>query len=625
MSMKKVLLVLVLFLSFVSCSQEDRRAFVAFHRIVEADSLYAIGKTEEAESLLDEVLKQNNEMEYPTVMKRLEWAILSDVNKEEGSLYYDYIFLYMAQMDAIAMKNNHEEDPLKKIGTMKRLFTLAPDFDIIIENYLNWESMAKNKKNGQTSWLTLDAAYSVFSPFIKKYNEYLSKVQKTYCFAGNRWELPFYLYRVKWIMMNTLLIESDKELGYEKTFSYFDSILEDHGASFQEYTKALVKSYMSFSGIPKYEYKTEMGYDEFKTIVSDSGSWFTAWLHETKGGKLLLGREIIPQSGGILVECGGRFIWNPTETSIPFLWDDDTIKLVTIDGSETKEIFLNKENRVLWKTSSVNIPKSLLCALLYRHGMGEYVPLVLESKQYNRQNVLVREGEENGYKKVVQYKNNSEIEWRLFNFEGLPVCDSMGAHCRRVEETEDSTTIYYYDSDMLLRKEKPAYEVSYHYGKYEDCYYDREGNLYRKEVDDTVTYYKNSDSIRITIDYNYNTSFTVVTTEFLSCLDSSNRPTKKVEVFNGWYDEETDLQYGDVVLVQHPSCDCFGNKGSNKWPFEQRWYDEEHRIISIAFFDGDKMFQGGIKYLYKDNNTIIAYYYDSNNWLFNSETLIENE
>ena len=622
--MKKFLLFMVLFLLFVSCSKEDRRSFVAFYRIVEADSLYSIGKTEEAETMLDEVISQNNEMEYPTAIKKVRWAILSDAEKEEGGLYYDYIFLYMAQIEAIAMKNKHEEDPLKRIETLKLLFTLAPDFENVIENYLNWEAVAKTQKTGLAPLLSFDKVSSAYSPFAKKYNECLGKVQMTYYFGGNRWELPLYLYRVKWIIMSTLLIESDNELGYEKTFAYFDSILEDHGASFQEYTKALVKSYMSFSGLPKYEYDTEMDYEEFKTVASHSDRWLTAWLHETKGGTLLFGQEIIPQSGGILVECGDRFIWNPTETTIPFLWDDDTVKLVTVDGLETKEIFLEKGTQNLWKTSYVNIPKPLLCALLYRHGMGQYVPRVLESKQYNRQNVLVREGEEKGYKKVVQYKNSREIEWRLYNLEGSPVCDSLGTHCRKVEETEDSTTTYYYGLDMLLREKRPAFEVNIHDGRYEDHYYDRQGKLYMKQVDDTVTYYKDIDSTRITIDYNYETDFTVVSTEFLTCLDSLNRPSKEVKVYNDWYDEETDQQFGDIILIQHPLMGCPNKSDSLKWPFEQRWYDEQHRVNGIAYFDSNKVFQGGLRYLYKDDGTTIVYYFDSNNWLYQSETLFED-
>lgn len=625
MPMKKVLFISALALLLVSCSKpiEERRAFVAFHRIVEADSLYAIGKTEEADSLLDEVLKQNNEMEHPTAMKRLRWAIFSAVDKEEGNLYYDYFFLYMAQMEAIAMKNKHEDDPLKRIETMKQLFTLAPDFKNVIEGYLNWEAVAKTKKRDRTSTFTYDASYGSYSYFLNQYKECLGKVQKTYAFAGNKWELPLFLYRVKWIMMNTLLIESDTELGYEKTFAYFDSILEDQGASFQEYTKILVKSYMSFSGLPKYEYETEMSYGDFKTISADPDRWSTAWLYMTKGGFSLFGREIIPQSGGIIVKCGDRFLWNPTEITIPFLWDDDTIKLVTIDGLETKEIILNKENKKPWTTASLNIPKPLLCALLYRHGMGQYIPQVLESKQYIQQNVLVREGEEDGYKKVVQYKDNREIEWRLYNLEGLPVCDSTGTHCQRVEVTEDSTTTYYLGVDMQLRENKPAFVVDFR-DSFEDHYYDKQGKLYKKKdftKEDIVKFCKYNDSTHITIEYNYETDFTVITTEFLSCLDSLNRPTKEVKVYNGWYDDETEQQFGDLVQIQHPLMDCSNMSDSIMWPFEQRWYDEQHRVVGIAYYDSNNVFQGGLTYQYMVNGKTMVYYYNSNNWLYRSETL----
>lgn len=626
MPMKKGLFISALILLLVSCTKsiDERRAFVAFHRIEEAESLYTIGKTEEANSLLDEVINQNNEMEHPTTMQRLRWAIFSDVDKEEGSLYYDYIFLYMAQIEAIATKNKHEDNPLKRIETMKRLFTLAPDFEIVIENYLNWEAIAKKQKTGRTQTYYYDAAYSVYNPFKNKYNKYIGKIKGSYGFAGDRWELPLYLYRAKWGMMGSLLIESDRELGYEKTFAYFDSILEDHGACFQEYTKALVKSYMSFSGLPKYEYETDMGYEEFKTIVADPDRWYTTWAYESKGKTFINSGELNLQSGGFLLECDGKHIWNPSKMDLPYLFfEDDTLEFSLMDGQEMRTIKTGKEEQAQWYASTVNVPKPLLCALLYRHGLGTIVPRVLESKQYIQDSVLVREGEENGYKKVVHYKDNREIEWRLYNMEGQPVCDSMGTHCQRVEDTEDSTITYYLGTDMLMREKKPAFEVDPHNGKIESHYYDRQNNLYKKLMDDTVTYYKNNDSLLITIKCNFETDFTVVTTEFLNCLDSTNRPIKEVIVYNDWYDEEEDQQLGDIVLIQHPLMDCSNPSDSLKWPFEQRWYDEQHRVNGIAYYDNNKVFQGGLRYLYKDDGTIIVYHYNSNNWLYQSETIFE--
>jgi hypothetical protein len=144
-------------------------------------------------------------------------------------------------------------------------------------------------------------------------------------------------------------------------------------------------------------------------------------------------------------------------------------------------------------------------------------------------------------------------------------------------------------------------------------------------VDDTVRYYKNNDSTRITIDWNYQTNLTVVTTEFLNCMDSTNRPTKEVKTYDDRYDEENDQLLGNLVFIEHPLMNCSSMSDSIMWPFEQRWYDKQHRVSVIAYYDSNKVFQGKLSYYYKKDGTTKVYHYDSNDLLYRTETLFEDE
>lgn len=609
--MRKAVVLLFLTLLLISCSGNDSRNKVSilFSNLEKADSLCKAGDSLEAEACLEDVINVQIQVDYPSTFKKLIGLLFSqsDSNKQEGMNYYEYMFLCLAKLDALERLYAIKEEPEEKISVLKRLFDLFPDINEIVDKFTEWELQT----GGRSSW-------AASSSYRNRYDNYVDKVQPFNKFSGITKELPKYLFRRKWSYMDKLIIDSDKEYGYNTTFDYFDSILVTHGASLEDYTKVLVKSYMSFSGESKYYYESGMDYQIFKNIIENQDNWFTIWIQHPDidflGGERILNSH----NEGFVVEYDNWFIYNPSLNKYMESYGLDSHKITTINGAKQMTIELSKGHKYAISTIIINLDKPLLCTLLYKHGHADMVPMIIKAKQYKIQDILVREGYEDGNKKKIYYDNDLNlIEWRLYSEQDVPLCDSTGTHIYRVCEYNDSTIYCYYGNDSLPRKNNYARMKKENETYF---YYDWQNNLLKKISGDTCEYYKNLDSILVKRVVNYKTYNTIVTKEHRKSIGPVlfPKPSKEVILYDDIYNYKIDFQYGNIVEIHRFYQDGSYYDGSDNWAMEKFGYDADGKIETHTFFDDKMTFQGGKKYVYKFNAVEIQYY-DKNNKLTKTE------
>ena len=609
--MRKTAIVLSLSLFLLSCSDSDTHNNVSemFSNLEKADSLCKVDNLFEAKDRLKDVLNVQIQIDYPSPLNKIIWMLSSDLdaNKQEGMVYYDYMFSCLAQLDALDKLSSLTDEPLDKINVLKLLFSLFPNLDDVTERYTEWVLQTKG------SWA---ASLSYKS----RYDEYINKVQLENKFSASATGLPKYLYRRKWCIIDKLLIELDKTCGYDTTFDFMDSVLVSHGTSLEDYTKCLVKAYMSFSGKALYDYDSGMDYTNFQSITSNQDNWYATWIQHPDinlfGGERILNT----QNEGFVVEYDDHIIYNPSLIKYIETLGVWPHKITTMNGTKQMCIELSKGHKYAISNTLVNIDKPLLCALLYKYGHADMVPKILNGKQYRMKETLVREGYEEENKKIVYYDSNlNEIEWRLYSEQGVPVCDSTGTHIYRVYQYSDSTIYCYYGNDSLPRKNNYARLKEENDIRF---YYNWQNTLLMKSSGDTCIYYyyKSLDSIQICRAVNYETNNTIVTTEYRNHFGPTllSQLTQEVAFYNGIYDNSHDIQYGNVIEVHRFSTDGTYYNSSDKWAIEKYCYDGEGRVLEHVFYDSKMYFQGGMKYVYTFNSVEIQYF-DKNGKLIKTE------
>ncbi len=610
--MKKIVYLLTLSLYLISCSDKDSLNndsslcdyVVLFAYLEKADSLCKAERICEAKACLEDALNVHIHIHFPSASQKIKWLLFSSesyANEQESMVYFEYMFSCLAQLDALERLYSLTDEPQEKISVLKRLFDLFPQINDVVEKYTEWKLQTGRRKPWPASFLCKSRCE-------RRYDEYVDKVQPGKKFSALIKDLPKYLYRRKWSNIDKLLIELDKEYGYETTYDYFDAVLAMHGASLEDYTKCLVKAYMGFSGKSKYYYESGMDYQTFKTLVANQDSWYTAWLQHSNS-----------QNEGFIVEYDNQFISNPTLIGKVDIYGHNSHKITMINGTNQTSIELLKDHKYYGiSTILINIDKPLLCALLYKNGRADIVPMILKAKQYKMQDTLVREGYEDGNKKIVYYDNKlNEIEWRLYSEQDMPECDSTGTHIYRVFQYNDSTIYCYYGKDSLLRKNGYA-RLKKEIDTY--SYYDWQNTLLMKSSGDTCVYYSSTDSIQVIRAVNYKTYNTIVTTERRNNTGPMllHKPSKVVAIYNGIYDNVQGVQYGNIMEIHRFCCDGSYYDGSDIWAIEKYDYDAEGRVVRHAFYDNKMNFQGGMKYIYTFYSVEIQYF-DKNNILTKTE------
>lgn len=601
--MRNCFLLFVLIFILSSCT--DKKSYDLYDEIELADSLYQNGDYEESMTVLNKVIDYDNSIEEPSGWKKLGWLISSDVYYSMSLLYYDYLFFYLAQLDALETLCSLERNPQKKISLMKHVFVISKDLENVIQEYINSIVQEDESKSGFTQRIS-SGSTNAFNIFRTRYEKYAERTHPKQRYFAIKNELPYYLYRRKWDLMNNLLIEMDKEYGYEKTYCFFDSILSNHGSCMNDYTKTLVKAYMSFSGTQKYEYDSGMNYADFKTISNNLDYWYVTvinnWVSYIYSANLA--------KIGFVVEYGNKIVTDPTLLKVDFY--NDSSKVVTFDGVYTQ----SKESNFLYGMFYDNyyyvISKPLLCAILYHRDNSSLVPILLKSKQYFKNDTLVRDGYENGNHKIVCYdKAFNMVEWKLYDVNGNPKCDSTGTHCYRVYRSEDSTIEYYYNAHMQPRESEYAKEI-YDRETHRLSYYDYLDTLIKEWSGDTCIYYKYYDSLytRIAVIYETKNIIVVVDNNNYKNISPflSARPYREKTLYYGYYISEEDRIYGVPLEIQRYNVDGSYFCGLEKWANEKFFYDSVGNITGHTYYDSKMQFQGGEKYNYSSQSTEIQYY-----------------
>lgn len=444
--MKKALIFLCVIIC-VSCTRSVESSFfyTMNQTVQKADSLYNVGKCIEADSLLEGVISQNYSLYHPGVVKRLFWRVFADSEYMQGFIYYECLFAYMIQLDAIELRCKHELDGKRKVQNLQQIFALPTCIDDAIEEYNSWQN------NLGVIDRILERSFSVFNSC---YQDYISVVEPPRCFTSTRSELSSYLYRRKWALMNSLLIEHDKEYGYEKTYALFDSALVHYGASLEPYTKALIKAYMSFSGNEKYRYDTNMTYEDFKSIIEYSDDWMVDYIMPRERTIFNSDRNSISiinaNNSGVVVKYDDEVLSNPTTIAIKDWGSYDTgNEMVTINESQIDTIFFEPGQKYLVSITKIDVDKPTLIALLHKYNLKDVVKRLHEVKQYYMRDTLVREGFEDGFYKVIMYdKHLRPIDLKLFSPQKIATHDSVGMHWQTIEYRNDSTITSFYSTDL---------------------------------------------------------------------------------------------------------------------------------------------------------------------------------
>ena len=590
--MRKILVFIFAIIFFTSCSKDKNNiVFELFSDIATADSLYREGEITESMRILDNVL--NCEIPY------VEPTLLDQILDKNKYPYSEYLYSSLAQLDALEMLHSLENDNLKKTDILKRLFILFPKLNTCIDN----------------NPVTDLGHHNIYTEYKIKVNP--PKKKETFQ------NLPTYIYQRKWEIINNLLIELDENFGYDVTFQYFDSIFVYHGSCMEEYTKVLAKTYMSFSGHSKYKYQTDMDYSIFKSIIKSRDKWITVKFEESNS--IFSSNKIMNhENEGLVIQCDSLYLYSP---SLFYPSSLTAQNFTTINGISKSDIKISLDIQNNLYARHINLDKPLLCALLYKHGYGNIASKLLETKQYNSNDTIIREGFENGIKKIVCYNDNlSEIEWRLYTEDGHPVSDSTGTHKYNIEYYEDSIVEHYYGADLLPRKTDHAIrarvtkEINGE-NNYTFYYYNWNSELISKHSDNTFTFYKKIDNNRIVIEADYKNNFTTHTTYFGNNITPLNHPilSKEVRVYNDLYYNSLNKQFGNLTEIRR-----FNQYGSyymtpDLWSMETFLYDEYNRIIEHKYFDNNLQFKGGKRYVYILGSVEIQYY-DSQGKCLKKET-----
>lgn len=609
---KIVSLFFLLPIVFVSCDkQQEKMTLSLFHKLEVADSLLRNNENDSAKILINEILEQKLAVRDFSLSQKIRYLITSDLTVEKEKQYIDYLFSYCAQLEAIDLMKRTITDIEKQLDADKYLFVLAPDLYEVSQGFVNL--ILSNISH--RSLFNND-----FYEDINKYNSYLRSNNKIVIpFEKN--ELVSYVFREKWNRISRFLMSHDSIYGYEETFNYFDSILINNGAAAEPYLKSLVKSYMSFSGNPKYEYNTNMTYPDFKKICENKGDWLVNNVQHSLFR--FLDSSLNLDVEGIIMKIG-NLDWYYSELIEPdFYYSDEiTMTCVSKNGDLLKKTF--QKGRFPWyNCHTINVEKAILQSLVYHHNLQ--FDSESRSVQYMQKDTLVRRGLcKEGCLEQTKYGLVSSsyrlLEKSFYSFEGKPIADGAGIQSYSFIYSDDKLA-----EELFMRNddnypEEMVTKIIHHHfdeGK-EEIYHNHIGLVLKRIVergDSTIIFDSEGRVINqrvgeIKTDFSY-TDSTITSFEH----DLENHTGKKTIKHLGYFAMEYPLTHlskeieyykennyvSVVVSVERYFADNSRYSGCQGWAIERHVYDDIDLRTQTLFFDNENKFRGGYLYEYRDN------------------------
>ena len=584
---RKIFLLLLSLILVLSCSKREsyvsETLFLDLHR---ADSLIKCGQLSVAEPLLDSILS------YPLAVRKetLGSSIVRLFDKSSKATaedpYFDYLFTYLAQLEAIDLKERLYDDEEERVSIEKLMFKLAPELDDVAE--LLSRRLLASKQSFYASLFRLSDAYYNYSKATDNFVPFIRRNSL----------IPF-IYECKWNRICRLLQRSDALYGYEETFSFFDRILQIHGASPAEYLKTLLKIYMSFSGKPQYRCDINLSYEEFKQLFASTEDW------------------IVSELDGIIIDDGVNSLCSPSMLTVYFGKD---YTVISKDNT-----ILTRTKRLLDRPRSAIINKALVKAILLSHGINtQSLDICVQSFE---RDTIFRKGPEKDLFSEVKYVYSHGlyldsmllVESALFNNDGSVERDSLGIHRRRwiysgghivekrfeagpsiklprgqiahikyYDDNGCSITSSYDDYDNLILNEKSSEG-----GKVKEAF-DGLGRIVYHENGSQESNYDYTDTTVVitTRDNEANAAFKVINHTLYTKEYPYSHVAKEVYVFN-------DTWATDVIEKQLFFANDIPYYGDEGWALEKYLLDDKSgRRMFTSCYDGEGNLQGGYQYEY---------------------------
>lgn len=614
--MKRFTATALIYFLLLSCSGDAPKNTVSelYTDLETADSLYEQGNISDAELIWECILKKEPDFEKGSVFILLMSTLLQqkETNLLELEKCDEYIYSCLAQYDALESLYANEDDNEKRIGILQQVFNIASRIDEVSEYYIQIESEINQL------FFRPRHSRSRYTEYIKKANPRKKDPDNAYMTSAKK--ILKHLYNRKWSIMNSLLIEMDNKYGYDTTFNYFDSIFVHHGGSAEEYTKALFKAYMSFSGKPEYEYNSGMDYDTFKSITKENGSWLvTKIINESfifQNKEMFLNN----QNCGFVLKYDNEYIYNPTIIDRVTSYSFESNEVITMNEARVSEIKLLEGHDYTYPLHYyIEIDKPLLYAMLLKHGKSDMVTMLANSRQQQTKDGFVRKGPENGYMKTVYYDSNQRIMgWNLHADDGTRLCDSLGTHKYVVEYHEDSTVHYYYDKELKPKRNGYAKmvekQINSGAGSHTVRYYYDWGNYLQKKYDDPIcTYYcwNENHICNKTVDVDHSKNMTQVTFILGNNLTPFSKPqvAREIHIFDNRFPEES--EYGLPLEIHRVQSDGSYYSGNEVWAKETFHYDKDLRLSERNLYNCQG-WQGKEVYSYMADSVTTTYYDNMN-------------